>query len=75
MASPLTLLLGGAASGKTALAETLARATGLPRVYIATAQAFDAEMKAKIEKHRLDRGAGWTTIEAPVDLATAITQS
>jgi adenosylcobinamide kinase/adenosylcobinamide-phosphate guanylyltransferase len=75
MASPLTLLLGGAASGKSALAETLARATGLPRVYIATAQAFDAEMKAKIEKHRLERGADWTTIEAPLDLATALRQA
>lgn len=73
MTAPLTLLLGGAASGKSAMAETLVRATGLPRIYIATAQAFDAEMKAKIETHRTARGAGWTTVEAPLDLAAAVT--
>ncbi|WP_375174872.1 bifunctional adenosylcobinamide kinase/adenosylcobinamide-phosphate guanylyltransferase [Pseudooceanicola sp.] len=75
MAASLTFLLGGAASGKSALAETLVRQTGRPLTYIATAQAFDAEMKAKIAQHREDRGTGWITIEAPLDLAAAVRQA
>ena len=64
----LTFVLGGAASGKSDYAEALAIATGLPRTYVATAQAFDAEMTAKIARHKDQRGAGWTTIEAPLAL-------
>lgn len=63
----LTLVLGGAASGKTAYAEGLALKSGLDRVYVATARAHDAEMKEKIEAHRQARGDGWTTVEAPFD--------
>ena len=49
------------------------RSLGLPRVYIATAQAFDAEMAAKIAAHRADRQHdGWTTLEAPLDLVGAV---
>jgi len=65
---PLTLVTGGIASGKSAWAETLAAASGKNRVYIATAQAHDTEMQAKIARHRAERGTGWRTIEAPRDL-------
>lgn len=64
----LTLVTGGAASGKSAWAEKLVRASQLPKAYIATAQAFDDDMRAKITKHQADRGKGWQVIEAPLDL-------
>jgi adenosylcobinamide kinase/adenosylcobinamide-phosphate guanylyltransferase len=67
-----TLVLGGASSGKSACAERICRATGKAPVYVATAQAFDDEMRAKIDRHRRLRGDGWTTIEAPLDLAGAL---
>ena len=68
----LTFILGGASSGKSAYAEGLVVSTGRPRVYIATAQAFDAEMRQKIAAHVDQRGDGWTTIEAPFDPAAAL---
>lgn len=67
-----TLVIGGAASGKSRLAEGLVTGTGAPRVYIATAQAFDAEMEAKIAAHKVQRGTGWTTLEAPLDIAAPL---
>lgn len=69
---PLTLVTGGARSGKSHQAERLARASGLPRRYIATAQALDDEMADRIARHRMDRGADWHTIEAPFDLGPAL---
>ena len=68
-----TLVIGGARSGKSRHAEALARGTGLARVYLATATAFDAEMSERIARHRGARAAdGWRTVEAPLDLAGAL---
>lgn len=66
------LVLGGARSGKSRYAQTRAEAIGGRLVFVATAQAFDAEMTERIAHHRADRDARWTTIEAPIDLAAAI---
>ncbi|MEO0829749.1 MAG: bifunctional adenosylcobinamide kinase/adenosylcobinamide-phosphate guanylyltransferase [Pseudomonadota bacterium] len=69
----MTLVLGGASSGKSKWAESLAKLYGGRRVYVATAQAFDSEMTAKIEAHRLARaGDGWETLEAPHDAPGAL---
>lgn len=65
----LTLILGGARSGKTARALSLAHP---PRAYVATAEPGDAEMAARIRRHRAERGPDWGLIEAPLDLAEAI---
>jgi len=64
-----TFVVGGAASGKSAYAEQLVVSTGKPKVYLATSQVFDAEMQAKIDRHLMQRGDGWTTLEAPLELA------
>lgn len=65
----LTLVIGGAASGKSALAESLALEAGSPRYYIATMQVSDAESAARVEKHRAMRaGKGFVDIERPLDL-------
>ncbi|MEM8538734.1 MAG: bifunctional adenosylcobinamide kinase/adenosylcobinamide-phosphate guanylyltransferase [Pseudomonadota bacterium] len=70
----MTLVLGGAGSGKSAFAEGLIPRTGATPVYIATAQAFDDEMRRKISDHQDQRGAGWITVEEPVDVASALAQ-
>ena len=64
----VTLVLGGARSGKSGFSERLATDTGLERQYIATGQAYDDEMRERISRHRTDRGDSWTTHEVPLDL-------
>ena len=71
--SGVTLVLGGARSGKSAFAEALAQDHGR-RVYIATAEPVDDEMARRVEIHRARRGDGWRTVEAPLRLAEAIRQ-
>ena len=71
--SDATLILGGVRSGKSRLAERLARESGHEVVYVATAQARDdPEMQARIDSHRARRPAGWRTVEAPLRLAEAL---
>ncbi|WP_407279647.1 bifunctional adenosylcobinamide kinase/adenosylcobinamide-phosphate guanylyltransferase [Aromatoleum evansii] len=69
---PAHLILGGARSGKSRHAENLAVASGLPVTVIATAEALDDEMTARIRRHREDRPTGWRTVETPVALAAAL---
>ncbi|MBD3765163.1 MAG: bifunctional adenosylcobinamide kinase/adenosylcobinamide-phosphate guanylyltransferase [Rhodobacterales bacterium] len=67
-----SVITGGARSGKSALAERLAIAAARPRIYLATAEAGDAEMADRIARHRQDRGPDWTTQEVPHALPAAL---
>jgi len=73
--SLLTLVLGGARSGKSRQAEALVTSLPGPWTYIATGEARDAEMAARIAAHRAARAAGWDTVEAPLDLPGALAQA
>jgi adenosylcobinamide kinase/adenosylcobinamide-phosphate guanylyltransferase len=68
----LIALTGGARSGKSTAALSAATSLDAPVTFIATAEAGDAEMTERIERHRADRPAAWTTIEAPIQLAQAV---
>jgi len=68
----MTLLLGGAASGKSRSAAALAARTGRSVTVIATAEALDGEMTARIARHRRERPQGWAVIEEPLDLTGAV---
>ena len=68
----LTLVTGGARAGKTSFALSLARTHPGPVTYLATAEAGDAEMAARIERHRRERPAAWRTVEEPLDPVAAL---
>jgi adenosyl cobinamide kinase/adenosyl cobinamide phosphate guanylyltransferase len=68
----LTVLLGGARSGKSGLSSKLASATDLPVVVVVTAEARDEEMTERIRRHRTSRPAAWTTVEVPIEVARAV---
>jgi adenosylcobinamide kinase/adenosylcobinamide-phosphate guanylyltransferase len=72
---PIILITGGARSGKSARAELRAREFAGTPIYIATAEALDAEMNARIATHRARRGKDWLTREAPLELAAALDQT
>ena len=73
--SRLTLVLGGARSGKSSYAERLVVSAPDPWLYLATAQAIDDEMQARIAEHKGRRDARWRTVEVPLDLAEALAPS
>lgn len=70
----ITLILGGARSGKSSYAQSLAEETSKSVTFLATAQALDDEMSARIQKHRAERPANWATLEIPLDIATHVRQ-
>lgn len=71
----MTFLLGGARSGKSRIAQEMAESQSGSLVYLATGQAFDAEMTDRIARHRADRGPRWRTVECPLDLPAALTRA
>ncbi len=73
MAMKHLLVLGGARSGKSRHAQRRAEAMPGDLIYVATAQALDAEMADRIDRHRADRGPRWRTVDAPFDLAGVVT--
>lgn len=74
MTSNLSLILGGARSGKSSYAQTFAEGTGKSVTFIATAQALDEEMSARIQKHRAERPGTWGTLEIPLEIASHVQQ-
>jgi len=67
-----TLVLGGARSGKSRFAQELAESLSPKRIYVATAEPLDDEMRLRIAKHRTARGKGWRTVEAATNLIHGI---
>ena len=70
--SKITLILGGARSGKSSYAQSLAEESGKSVTFIATAQALDDEMSARIQKHRAERHVNWDTLEIPSEIASHV---
>ena len=68
----LTFLVGGARSGKSTLAVQMGEHHGGPVHFLATAEAFDDDLRDRIARHRAERPDGWTTEEVPVELADAV---
>lgn len=74
MSQKFTLVLGGAASGKSGYAENLIVASALPKHYIATSRIWDDEMAQKVDLHKTSRGPNWITHEAELDLAPVLSR-
>ncbi|MCL4269881.1 MAG: bifunctional adenosylcobinamide kinase/adenosylcobinamide-phosphate guanylyltransferase [Anaerolineales bacterium] len=72
--SRITLILGGARSGKSSYALKLAEESHKSVTFIATAQVFDDEMSARIQKHKAERPAGWETLELPLHIVPSVSQ-
>lgn len=72
MANTFTLVTGGARSGKSAYAERLAVESGQPVLFVATAEALDDDMRARIDRHRAGRPGSWQTLEEPLSVAVAL---
>ena len=72
--SQITLILGGARSGKSSHALWLAEESRKPVTFIATAQAYDEEMSARIQKHKSERPANWETLELPLHITPMVSQ-
>jgi len=70
--SKLVFILGGARSGKSSYAQKLAQGSGKSVTFIATGQALDEEMSARIKKHRKDRPVNWVTLEIPLNIAETL---
>lgn len=72
LTSGISFVLGGARSGKSVFAEKLVLESGLQRVYVATAQAWDEEMRARIDTHKSRRQTLWQTVEEPLELPAVL---
>src|SRR5215216_108083 len=72
--SRITLILGGARSGKSSYAQNLAEESGKSVTFLATAQALDEEMTTRIQKHQAERPANWVTLEIPCEIASHVSQ-
>jgi adenosylcobinamide kinase/adenosylcobinamide-phosphate guanylyltransferase len=72
--SKITLILGGARSGKSSYAQNQAEESGKSVTFLATAQALDDEMSIRIQKHRAERPTSWVTLEFPCDIASHVSQ-
>lgn len=70
----LTLVLGGARGGKSAYAIARASASGGRVLFVATAEALDEEMRARIERHRRERPAGWELLEEPLEVSARLAE-
>lgn len=70
----VTLVAGGARSGKSAFAQRLVEQSRLPRIFLATAEARDDEMRARIARHQSDRDDSWRTVEEPLELSAVLEQ-
>ena len=73
--SRVTLILGGARSGKSRLSQQLGESVPGKRLFVATAQPLDDEMKQRIEGHRIARGKNWKTVEEPIEISKVILEN